>query len=438
MKRNSTKRIFSLPGILLLAFLAGPFTSAAQQTFSKKLEKVFKNVRMVKLAHRNGPVKIMKSRDKNFRITANISLKAESESDANIVFGHVELDADQLGDRLGLETKFATRNWNSNNGSIRIEFADGTKVRNISDLEIEVVVYSPELKELKVDHRYGSLQIAEGLTTNMGVKLYEGRLETADVRGQLDLDLKYSKASIGNFGSADIILYDSELNAQSGGNADLDAKYSEVELQDLGNVAIKSYESKIEFANLGNLMIEDKYSDCVFGNFGNAVLDVYESEFNMMNGGNLNAKSKYSKYDIESLGTMNFELSYEDRVRVRRLQQLSGEAKYSDFMIGLLQERLTLQTYEGNVTIEEISGPIKEISFSGKYTDLKMDLPRSAKYWLEAKVEYGRFSYPEDEIDFEYYYEKNDKLEMKGRVKGTTDSSPKISITAYDGRIDLN
>lgn len=438
MKRILTREVFKRHYILLflLSIVAGP--TIGQQAFSKKYEESFENVDFAKLKHRNGLLQIRKSDDGKLKVTATISLTAGSQTEADVVFDHFKLDSDQLGDRVSIETEFKTKKWNSNNGVANITFVDGARVKDIRDLKIDFVVYTPKLEELAVEHKYGPIKIEDDLAEELKLELYEGRLEAENVEGRFFLDMKYSKAVVGNFGTAELVMYDSKLFAENGGNAAFDMKYSEVELKNLGNVSIKSYENKIEFANIGNLQLEDKYSDYVVGNFGNAVLDAYESDFQMMRGGNFQAKSKYSKYDIESLGNMSFEFSYEDKVKVRKLSRLIGASKYSNFDIGVLGNKLALEAYEGTVNIEEFAGPIEEINFNGKYTDLELDLPTDTKFWLDAEVQYGRFSFPDGLVEVDYYHEKNDKLEIKGKVKGSTDDSPKIRINAYEGRISLN
>ena len=82
-----------------------------------------------------------------------------------------------------------------------------------------------------------------------------------------------------------------------------------------------------------------------------------------------------------------------------------------------------------------MTGPLEVVEFNGKYTDLYMDIPTDQKYLIEADITYGKFDFPEEKIQKDYYVIKGDKLDLKGKVKGSATDSPKILIVSYDGKI---
>lgn len=148
-------------------------------------------------------------------------------------------------------------------------------------------------------------------------------------------------------------------------------------------------------------------------------------------------KSKYSGLDLREVGKVSFEDSFDDEVKIDRVGQLSAEAKYTTFKIGVLRSRLYLRSYDDDVEIRELLGPLEGIDFDGKYTDLSLRLPPEAAYQLTADLTHGRLVYPEDRLENLYHKEKNDRLEFKAQTRGASASSPKISIVAYDGKITI-
>ncbi len=195
MKKGFLKSVCSCIALAALSVTAG----YSQEAYTKSFEKTYSNKNYLKLTHRNGPLEIRRSNDGQLKVMATISLRAKSEADANAVFSHFDFGTDELGDRLEISSSFETRRWQSNNGVIRIEFEDRTKVNDIKDLKIELIAFVPPLEVLKASNRYGLIKIDEGSAKDLFIQLYDGKLETQNILGELTLDMKYSKASIGDF-----------------------------------------------------------------------------------------------------------------------------------------------------------------------------------------------------------------------------------------------
>ncbi len=434
MKKKQNFRYSFL--LLISCFVFG--YSQAQQKFEKTFQEIFDDKNYIKVDHRNGPIEVLPSTDGKVTIKAILSLKARTPEDAQIVFDHFTIDTDELGDRSSVSTSFKTRKWQSNNGVVRIEFEDRQKVKDIRDLNIKMEIYTPKLRELHIANRYGDVKLAEETHDDLSVTLYSGNLEASDIKGNLELELKYSKANIGNFKDASLELYDSKLYTGNGEKVAIESKYSEFELGDFSTLDIESYDDKYELGSINRLSIKDKYSEFELKDFEDARMDLYDADIEMNDGKTLKLKSKYSKIAIRNLVNFDCELSYDDKIAFSTLGRFIAESKYTDFSIGQLKSKFILESYDDEVSIGKMVGPLEEISFNGKYTDLLISLPKDSKYLLEANTKYGKFSYPEASVERVYHVEKNGELEFKGQVKGSSDNSPKIKIASYDGKIVLN
>lgn len=411
---------------------------SAQVERDKRIEKTFSGKEMVSMEHRYGPLTVMAASDGQVRLEASIAVKAKNEEDAQSVLDHFDISISESGKSLLLKTDFAVSNWSSTNNSTKLKFDDGKKVSDLKDLEIKAVLYVPKLQELTLKNKYDNIDIQDNLTTDLNVELHSGRVKAGNIGGKLQLDMKYSKGTFGNFEDAQLALYDCELEFGSGATVSLSSKYSELQLGDVQSIDLEIYDDKIEIGNVaGNVTIIDKYSDVTLGNFESARMDVYDSDIVLENAQDIQIKSKYTTLKAKQVNGLHFELSYDDDLEAQRVGSLRADSKYSSFKIGVLEGGLQLTSYDDNLEIGKLTGPLENFSFSGKYTDLILNLNEEIKYHLEANLTYGKFTYPEKNFETQIYKEKNDKLEFKGKVKGTTEDSPKLFISSYDGNVVL-
>ena len=435
IKKNSYKILLLL---LTISISLSQYSFAAKTPHTRNYEKVYDAKDIVSLAHRNGPLKVLQSKDGKVKLEATVSMETESESDAQTVFDQFAIQARETTGELNIKTRFEVENWHSRNGVTSIKFKDGTKVKKIHNLKFDFTLYVPKVQALSLTNKYDAITMNHDFDGDLSINLYSGKIDIKDVKGKLTLEMKYSKGDIGNFGDGDLQLYDCDLNFGTGKNIQLTSKYSKLEFGDLGSVNMKMYDDKVKMGNInGQLVVSDKYSDFIIGNFQNARMDIYDSDYRMKSGNDLQIKSKYSGYHIEKLNSLDFELSYDDKIEIQELGSFSATSKYTDFVIYTLGTSFTINSYDDKVRIGKMVGPVQEVNFTGKYTDLDLDLPSDTKYNIEAKCTYGKFTYPESDFDFQYYKEKGDKLEFRGKIKGATAESPKISITSYDGKINI-
>lgn len=424
---------------ILLLFLILPALGTAQEEQQKTISKAFSGKERVTITHRYGPLQVEKSTDGQVKLVATLSARTKEAGDMQLLEKQFDLDIIESGDLLEVKTKFEIENWNNRNGVISLKFKDGSRLKQVKDLKITFKLQIPDLQALKLANRYDEINILEDINTDLEIVLYDGRLKTANIQGALTVDTKYSKGTIGNFQNATLKFYDSTFNLGTGKNIQLTSKYSKLEFRSATSFTINSYDDKISWKDVGgNIAIIDKYSDFVGGNFQNGKLDLYDSQITIKNGEDIQAKSKYTKFRLGEVNTLSFELSYDDKVEAQSLGNLKSTSKYTDYILGKLRSGMQIESYDDNFQIGQFVGPLEGIDFTGKYSDIKFGLPTSAVYRIEAHAKYGKIQYPESQLETTYYKEKNDEIELKGKTKGATDSSPLISIESYDGKIILN
>ncbi len=439
-KTSFSYGVFSKAVILLFALFLSPSLWSQD---GKLIEKEFSGKRFLSLEHRGGPISVKKSTDGKIHLKARLKVSAKNPEDAKKVYDQFDLKISSEGDKLAVKTLFDIKNSTNIAGSLSLSFNDGTKIRGLKNLSLSLEVETPSLETLKVNSKYDKIRVESdlGLQQGLTIQTYSGELEIGDLEGKLDLDAKYAKGIIGNFGNGALKLYECKLEMGDAKEVVVDSKYSKLSLGKLTSLEMKTYEDKVKTGDIqGDLLLADKYSDLIFGAFQNGRMDTYETEFSAPSAKDLQIKSKYTDWQIEKAGHVNFELSYEDKAQFGQISSLTtGNSKYANFKIGSLNQKLYLRSYEDDVDVEKVGTDFAGIDLDGKYVKLNAYLSSETLYRLEANMKYGKLTYPGSENEFEslYYKEKGNDLEIKGKRKGATDNSPLIKIAGYENKVVL-
>lgn len=428
---------------LLLCLLPLLFNTNLNAQQDKTIDEHFSNIRHINIEHRNGSVVVKPSPDNKTYVRAVISVDAASPEDIQTIYDQFDLQMQDQGGKLYLKTVFNIVSSNNIAGSIRLTFKDGTKVRNIKKLQFSLEVQTPDLETLFITSKYNEVGV-EGVNISELLTLegYETDYRIGNISGELDLNAKYSKGAVGNVNHARLVLYECKLQFGDGKETELNTKYSKLVFGRLQSLSATSYEDEITIREIeGDISLDDKYSDFQLGAFRNGRMDLYETKLTATAAADIQLKSKYAKIKIDRVENIQFELSYEDKAEFGRIGSLSTvNSKYGEFNIGTLEYVLALNSYEDDVTIQQIQPTLKNIILEGKYVNLNANLPDQLPFQLEADMKYGKLEYPggHDAFNWLIYKEKGDDLEIRGKSKGATDQSPMIRIATYEGKISLN
>lgn len=427
----------------LFIFLLGMTAVMAQNEQSKVIEKEFdlgKNGDL-KVAHRYGLLKVIQSTDGKAHLNARLRVEGTDEKDIKKALEQFELDINELGNQVNIDTDLNIKNWQGRNGRINLTFKDGTKVKGLKKFKAEMLLSVPNLESLTLKNKYEDIIIDHDFKGNLEIVLYDGDLQAKNLDGNLELNIKYGKARMGSINDGDLTLYDSEMELDDAKTIKLSSKYSEYIIGDTDDLTIKAYDDKIELGNVkGRLDIQDKYSEIKMGNFGEATLDIYDADFDGKKGGKLIIDgSKYSKYRFTEIGTLEIDKTYDDEFIVKKLENLDvAESKYTEFEMGSISGQIgLLSAYDDKLDVDNIENSFKGLKVNGKYVKVNMDIPSSLKYELDVEMTNGSIDYPEEDFDNTYYKEKDSFLEVKGKVKGAGSDAPKVVINGYDCKIVL-
>jgi hypothetical protein len=186
----------------------------------------------------------------------------------------------------------------------------------------------------------------------------------------------------------------------------LRSKYNNIDIATLkGDINFDLYEADLTLASFKNGKFNMKYSSADIGSGENAKFDVYECEIEIKDINTCNVNTKYSEFNIKNAGSITLG-SYEDQFEIMNLTHgLTGQAKYSNFIIESDVEYIKIDVYESDIEVKNI----KELAYTSKYSSFKALNIGSAKceslYETEIyATNVGNFSCTEskyDEIEFE-------------------------------------
>lgn len=428
------KNGFLALGLILFSFQL----SFSQGTPIKTIEQSYNAKEKVSISHRYGPLTVIPATDGKVSVLVKLFGEAKDQEDLETLKRYFECEINESGNELEITTHFKVRNWNNRNGVTRLEFEDRTRISNLRNLKIEATVYVPASSKLSVSNKYDEIVVEAGTKNDLAINIYSGRINVGDIGGRFDLQAKYSKGKVGTFKDADLDIYDSDLQFGNGNNVTLKSKYSDLIMGSYNDLTAETYDDEIQWKTIkGQLTLQDKYTKFSLGRFNDAKIDIYDGEIISEGGNELLVKSKYTEFKLKEVGKISFESSYDDKVEAERLGSLSADSKYTEFKIGKLRSKLYLKSYDDELEIGEMTGPLESIDFEGKYTNFTIKLPGTTEFQMDANLTYGKLNYPEERLESQIYKEKNDRLEFRGKTKGATDSSPKITIVSYDGKISF-
>jgi hypothetical protein len=263
--------------------------------------------------------------------------------------------------------------------SNRDDLSDSRRRRFRSSLRVRV----PRESQIEVDNRYGSVQIT-GLTGDQQVRNKFGSTTLRNIDGDVGSEDGYG-TFVGENVSGDITVTNefARVDIQTvGGNVSVDTKFGAVHLTDIE----------------GDMTVENRFSEVTGYNVGGRVRI----------GGNNNS------IDLEAVGAVGIETTYQDVV----VQDPTGA--------------VDIVNRHGDVRVSFSEPPRGDITLSGEYTDVWIDLPNASNFFLDARSRRGFI-----ESDFE-------GLETIGsgpdqQLVGEVGSQgPNITIETRRGDVRLN
>ena len=413
----------------------------AQIKREKSLDGSFAGKKELKVIHQHGPMDVQLASDGKVSYVANLKVEGKKEEDVQKMLEIFDVEVSDAGNRLELNTSMEIKSWNVNNGKHTIKLKDGTKLTGITDVKVDLKLKVPaSLMDLNLSNKYDDITLGAAIDGKTTIYLFSGKLFSGDLNGPLELDMKYGKADVGDSKKSKLVLFDSELSAGKMEKVELFTKYSEISLGQINELTLEAFDDKINIASIKESMsINDKYSAITIGSCPRAVMQLFDSYLGIGKSDDLSISSKYTKFKLTNAGNVHFKESFDDTVESDEMDRLHAEnSKYTDFKLGSLQHGFQLdQSFDETIEVKSLSAGFKQLHINGKYTRATVDIPNNVEYQIDAEMTYGKLEFPQDRMVEHKHIEVGEKLQIKGKTKGASDSSPKVYVRGFDSHVKL-
>lgn len=276
--------------------------------------------------------------------------------------------------------------------------------------------------ELAIENRYGEITVTHWNRNEVAIKVEIESRAANDQTAQANLDrISIEMRQIGNKISAETQFAKSQQNHQNISyqiryfvqmpaqlKAELSQKYGNINLPAKDN---HEMEIEVKYGNLkggdfvGKLALEAKYSNTTLGNLKDAVLDIaYAGDVEIGNAEKLMIEARYSGLKAQTVKKLQLESKYSN-FKIEEVDDAEIEAKYGDGSINRLKNSLKMEEFDySNLKVKEIGKAFKEVRISARYSNVKLDIPATASFKVDADgLKYGScklsgFKLSEDEI----------------------------------------
>lgn len=201
---------------------------------------------------------------------------------------------------------------------------------------------------------------------------------------------------------------------------------------------------KLAHGNFRANKIED-YSK-VTVNYGKAKIKVFNeismflkgAELELEKAGNLKLLSSSSSVYIEYVSILDIE-STNDKIVINELNEISGDANFSEISISHLYESCRLNQSYGELTIKHVHDGFQSLRLKGKFTDCNLTFPMNSNF--ETSI-YAR----DDKLQIADFPGKREKRFMDDKSKfirltgafGSGKDGRKLNIEAQNGEVRID
>ena len=410
-----------------------------EKTISKEIS--MEGVEWFKLYNSVGDIEIKSWDQPKIAITATVSMKGKSEEDVQKGLEDFKLDLYKKGNKVLVKHNWAEYEncmcWPNRKGKVKT--SNGDKVK-IEKLEVTYQVNIPEKINLDLKNNYGDILI-DKLEGNLIASLFKGSIHTGVIKGDLDLNERYGDANIEGFEKGKVVLFQAESKLGVSKELELKANYSKVELKTTEKLELNAFQSNID--GLGEILeIQGglRYGDLNLEKNANIItLDLFQANIDLKDVKHLEVNSSYSKIDALDVLSCNLESAFQTKVKLNKVGEITGSARYSPIEVQLLSNLLELNTFQGNVKVRNIGASFQKLNLTTRYTDVKLNFNSKSKLNMETKTAYTNVSIPKDVFDISLENKNgNYSNDFKGSYGSVGSSkSSEVFINSFQGNLTV-
>jgi len=380
--------------------------------------------------------------DKNIaKIEINYNIEAKDEEDKAVVLKNVKYTTQKKGSEFIIKQNSEACNSKTTSlgpklSKTKVKYKNGDKAK-YNSIERTCIITIPESINLKLSNKNGWVTLPL-LKASLTATIYNSTFETEDIDGSVDLNVRYSNATIGNFQNGKIKLYSSNLTFGNTNELELNPRYSDVLGKNCSNLEINAYQSKI---NLNTEAINGslKYSSFKSSqSINTAKIVAYQSKFYATRIAKLEGNIKYSTIKADEISKLIISQIYSSKIDVDKIDVLEAESsKYTTYLIERLGTRAIVSSYSDKLRIEIVSSEFNQLNFDGKYTNYSVKLEGKKSYMADFRTQYGKLDYDKSILENSSTETTGSLTHLKGTAHGPSVNSAAITFDCYSSNISL-
>lgn len=259
-------------------------------------------------------------------------------------------------------------------GNVQVQTWNKDSVR----FEISFAAYANKLQTL--DAMYTMVDV------NFTNSIYYVVATTSFTSGQANIidDLNVKMRTLFSGGNSLSINYTVYVPAHS--NIKIENRYGNVSVGDVfGNLTVLLKNGDLKIGNVnGYLNLKVDYGNTSAKTIKDASVSYSFGEFDVVKVDNLDISSRSTKISVEEVNDLKLN-SQKDKIFIGKVNNVNGIANFSSLNIINLNESMGIKTIYGDLNLINTDPKFSALSFEGNFTEMKIELPRSASY--ELKIE---------------------------------------------------
>lgn len=287
-------KVYSYTISLIIFFLFSISIGATEkERIVKKSYKVNANTEL-KIRNSFGKVEVESYEGDEIFIEVKIWAKGSSEKKVNKFINSVEIDFDESGDEIEVETSNI-----SNNG-------------NVKKFKVDYTIKMPSENYLNIKNSFGNIKIGNHKGV-VKLDVSHGNIEALDIKNkENDIELQFGNANINKYGSGEIELQHSNLDVNSILDLRLESEFSNSKIKEV----VRSIDAEVSHGSLNMESINVKFE-------------------------NIKIEAEFSKIDLEMTKEASYNLEY--------------KGAFTSFS---KPNNLEISNRDNDYTSEEISGKV--------------------------------------------------------------------------------
>lgn len=182
----------------------------------------------------------------------------------------------------------------------------------------------------------------------------------------------------------------------------------------------------IKFGNIvgGNftapISIDSQFSNITLGNLSNVEMELKHSEKVIIaNAENVNVECQFSNLKVGNLQNIKLNERHSN-IEIKSCNHVTMDVQHSEIIIDRLKTSAEIESLShSTLEIKDLSGDFDFLKATASFGNVKLKLPSSASFLLEANTSFGDVKIdPAFKLENQTYIEKNNKKDISAYVNG--------------------